>query len=132
MNENDIYENEIYQDSKNYVKVLSIWILCGIICIGWIITSVYGGYKLITKNSDKAYLTQLELTIVRTVAQVEERNYKIKKLQEDIKKLKIAMNYEKLFLLVAKPDSIMLLGDLEKQIKDRAEFCLKPLNLEGG
>ena len=132
MNENDIYENEIYQDSKNYVKVLSIWILCGIICIGWIIISVYGGYKLLTKNSDKAYLTQLELTIIRTVAQVEERNYKIKKLQEDIKKLKIAMNYEKLFLLVAKPDSIMLLGDLEKQIKDRAEFCLKPLNLEGG
>jgi hypothetical protein len=45
-------------------------------------------------------------------------------LEAAIEDYQRALNFEKLFLLVAKPDSITLLGDLEKQIENKAEFCL--------
>ena len=41
-----------------------------------------------------------------------------------IEEYQTAMNFEKLFLLMCRPDTISLLGDLEKQIENKAEFCL--------
>ena len=46
-------------------------------------------------------------------------------LEKAVEDYQAAMNYEKLFLLIAKPDSIMLLGDLEERIKNKAGFCLE-------
>ena len=44
--------------------------------------------------------------------------------EKEIDNYKVAMNLEKLFLLVAKPDTITLLGDLEKELCGKAQFCL--------
>ena len=55
---------------------------------------------------------------------IERQDEQISELQTENEQLKTAMNFEKLFLLVAKPDSIMLLGDLQEQLKEKAGFCL--------
>jgi predicted Holliday junction resolvase-like endonuclease len=74
---------------------------------------------------------QMFLNIPTKNAEIELLKYKLKvadkaldeTVQDEIQ-CRTALNFEKLFLLVAKPDSITLLGDLEKQIEDKAEFCL--------
>lgn len=48
-------------------------------------------------------------------------------LEQTIEDYKVAMNFEKLFLLLCKPDTITLLGDLEERAKDKAEFSLKKM-----
>ena len=47
------------------------------------------------------------------------------KAEAEIEEYKVAMNLEKLFLLIAKPDTITLLGDLEKELCAKAQFCLE-------
>jgi len=63
------------------------------------------------------------------IATLQTDNEELKKNNAELQKinlgLKSAMNYEKIFLLLAKPDTIMLLGDLEKRIKEKGEFCLE-------
>ena len=46
------------------------------------------------------------------------------KAEAKIEEYKVAMNLEKLFLLVAKPDTITLLGELEEELCNKAQFCL--------
>lgn len=118
------YSNDVF--SK---KALFFIGFCISVLIILVLFSAYGSYKLFKRNSDKAYVNHLEQMVITKTTLIKEREYKIKKLQKNIRELKIAMNYEKLFLLLAKPDTLTLLGDLEKYIKDKAEFCLKPIGL---
>ena len=48
-----------------------------------------------------------------------------KELEVAVSDYQVALNFERLFLLVARPDSVALLGDLEKQLENKADFCLQ-------
>ena len=70
--------------------------------------------------------------MIATCSTIPNQNNKIVTLEQQVKSLnakinqyKVAMNYEKLFLLLAKPDTIMLMGDLEDYIESKADFCLE-------
>ena len=58
-------------------------------------------------------------------AQIIELQADNQELEQAIEDYKVALNYEKLFLIMADPDQIVNFGDLEDYIKSKTDFCLE-------
>ena len=93
----------------NKIRLIGCAIITWTICVFFITGIFYNHFWSVPENQAK---------IISLKARLSE-------CQNKNQTLKVAMNFEKLFLLLCKPDTITLLGDLEERINDKAEFCLE-------
>lgn len=100
----------------------SIGVICVLAVLAWFI--FYGVYASLW--SAPKYRTKI------VNLQIEKQAWQGRAItaEAQIEDYKVAMNYETLFLLMCKPDTITLIGDLEEQIKNKADFCLGDFNKE--
>lgn len=95
------------------------WLVMVLFSATIMIFSIIGVYDAFWSVPDKK--TQIHNLVIEKQAWADRAIAAEAKIED----YQIALNFEKLFLLLAKPDTITLLGDLEKQIEEKAEFYLK-------
>jgi len=101
------------------------WVAVVYICIvviGLAVGEIYSiGWGFPGHRSE---VSQLNHTLEAKTARISELEEYIKIQSAHIKDLETAMNFEKLFLMLCKPQTIMLLEKLQDRLDDKAEFCL--------
>ena len=114
--ETDYQESPVLPKPGKSVPVIMLAMLsCSVLILAFAIIGIYQTSYGVPILKDKISDLQTQTILWRDRAI---------KAEAKIEEYKVAMNLEKLFLLVAKPDTITLLGDLEKELCAKAQFCI--------